>query len=93
VSWRAARHGLAGPLVHPVTRELAPTRDVVAGLVDHVRGALDDSGDAELVTDLFEQLVARGNGAVRQRAVHEATGSLTRVVADLADRTEAGSRD
>jgi carboxylate-amine ligase len=89
-SWRAARHGLAGPLVHPLARSLAPTRDVVAGLLDHVRPALADAGDEELVADLFEQLVARGNGAVRQRAVHEATGSLTRVVADLADRTEAG---
>jgi carboxylate-amine ligase len=76
--------------VHPATRELAPTRTVVSGLLEHVRPALADTGDEELVADLFEQLVARGNGAVRQRAVHEATGSLTRVVADLADHTEAG---
>ncbi|RYU12817.1 carboxylate-amine ligase [Nocardioides iriomotensis] len=92
MSWRAARHGLAGPLVHPATRELTPTRPVVSALLAHVRPALADTGDEVLVADLFEQLVARGNGAVRQRAVHEATGDLTRVVADLADHTEAGWR-
>ena len=88
-SWRAARYGLPGPLVHPVEMRLAPTRVVVDSLVDHVRPALEEAGDDSLVADLFEQLVARGNGAVRSRAVHEATGSLERVVADLADRTEA----
>ena len=88
-SWRAARYGLPGPLVHPVEMRLAPTREVVDSLVDHVRPALEEAGDDSLVADLFEQLVARGNGAVRSRAVHEATGSLERVVADLADRTEA----
>lgn len=88
-SWRAGRHGLAGPLVHPVQRTLAPTRALVGDLVELVHPALDDSGDDALVRDLVERLIARGNGAVRQRAVLEATGSLERVVADIADRTEA----
>jgi glutamate---cysteine ligase / carboxylate-amine ligase len=88
-SWRAARYGAPGPLVHPATLTLAPTREVVAAFVDHVRPALREAGEADVVAHLFEQLLARGNGAVRQRSVHEATGSLEHVVGHLAERTEA----
>ncbi len=87
--WRAARFGVPGPLVHPGTLALAPTRGVVEALLDHVRDALEDAGDTRLVADLFEQLLARGNGAVRQRSVFEGSGDLGRVVADVAARTEA----
>jgi len=88
-TWRAARYGVPGPLVHPDTFELAPTRQVLSAFVHHVRDALDEAGDRDLVVELFEQMLSRGNGAVRQRAVLEASGSPARVVADLADRTEA----
>jgi glutamate---cysteine ligase / carboxylate-amine ligase len=87
-SWRAARFGLAGDLVHPTKVQLAGPRDVFAAALDHCRPALEESGDAALVVDLFERLLARGAGAARQRRVHEATGSLDAVVHDLADRTE-----
>jgi carboxylate-amine ligase len=86
--WRAARHGISGPLVHPVTGVLVPVREAFDALLAHAGRALERAGDADRVRDGFERLVARGNGAVRQRAVHEATGDLARVVADLAERTE-----
>ncbi len=88
-TWRAARYGAPGPLVHPERLELAPTRQVVGALMAHVEPALDEAGDLELVGELFEQLLARGNGAVRQRSTWESAGSLEAVVADLADRTES----
>ncbi|MDX6327466.1 MAG: hypothetical protein QOK15_3820, partial [Nocardioidaceae bacterium] len=39
------------------------------------------------IGDLLERSGSRGAGAARQRAVLEATGELTAVVADLARRT------
>jgi carboxylate-amine ligase len=86
--WRAARFGLAGRLVHPQDATLVPAREVFDATVRHVRPALEQAGDLDLVTGSFERLVARGTGAARQRAVHESTGDLVRVVADLARRTE-----
>jgi glutamate---cysteine ligase / carboxylate-amine ligase len=90
-AWRAGRYGLAGPLVHPATQRIAPVREVFAALLDHVRKALEETGDEALVVDLFERAVARGGGAARQRSVLEASGDLTAVVDDLVGRTERSS--
>lgn len=84
--WRAARFGLSSTLVHPVTRDLAPAREVIAALVDHVRGDLEAAADLERVNDGVERVFA-GNGAVRQRAAFERTGSVEGVVDDLIERT------
>jgi carboxylate-amine ligase len=86
--WRAARHGLAGDLVHPVDATLVPARAVFDATVEHCRDALDEHGDLDRVRDLFERLVARGTGATRQRRAFESSGSLRGVVEDLARRTE-----
>jgi len=86
--YRAARHGLSADLVHPAKATLAPPREVLEAAVEHVRPALEEAGDLDLVQHLFEQLLARGNGATRQRQVFEATGSPLAIVEDLARRTE-----
>jgi carboxylate-amine ligase len=86
--WRAARHGLADDLVHPVDGSVASPRAVFEAVVSHSREALEEHGDLDVVTDGFERLVSRGNGATRQRRVFESTGSLPDVVDDLARRTE-----
>ncbi len=88
-AWRAGRYGLAGTLVHPVDRELAPARRVLESLVDRMRPALVDAGDLDVVTAGFERLLG-ATGASRQRAAYERTGSLEGMAADLVDRTEAG---
>ena len=85
-NWRAAKLGLSSTLVHPLRRDLAPAREVVAALVDHVRADLADAGDTERVDRGVERLLA-GNGAVRQRAAWERSGSLEAVVDDLVART------
>ena len=93
-AWRASRHGLSGQLVHPETFALAPVRDVLNALVEYVGDSLDDAGDREFVLDAFEHLLARGNGASRQRSVYEATGGdLQAVVKDLSERTAASWTD
>ncbi|HJR39848.1 MAG TPA: glutamate--cysteine ligase [Nocardioidaceae bacterium] len=88
-TWRASRYGTAGRLVHPEKLELAPVRDVFGALITQIGPALDDAGDRPMVEAAFEHLLARGNGASRQRAVFEAHGDLAAVVADLRRRTDA----
>ncbi len=87
--WRAARFGLSDELVHPLEGKLAPPRRVFEATIEHVRAALTETGDLELVEQSFERLLSRGNGATRQRRTFESTGSLPAVVEDLAGRTEA----
>lgn len=88
-AWRASRHGLSGRLVHPDEMALVPAREAVAALVDHTRDALEAAGDAALVDDGVERLLARGNGATQQRRAFERTGELAEVVAEAVARTEA----
>ena len=90
-AWRAGRYGLAGTLVHPVDRDLAPARLVLESLVDRMRPALVDAGDLDVVTAGFERLLG-ATGASRQRAAYERTDSLEGVAADLVDRTEQAWR-
>ncbi len=88
-TWRAARYGLAGDLVHPVHGTLAGPREMFAALVERTRPALEETGDLDRVTTSFERLLARGTGATRQRRVFERSGGdLRAVVEDLARRTE-----
>src|SRR3954464_8950654 len=81
-SWRAARYGVATDLVHPRSRRLASPREVFAALVDEVGEHLDRTGERGLVEGAFERVLARGNGAVRQRRTFEETGDLVAVVDD-----------
>jgi carboxylate-amine ligase len=89
-SWRAARYGVDGELVHPCTGRPAPARDMLADLVDRVRPALADAGDLELVSDLLAALLARGSGASAQRDVYRRTGSLSAVVTHAVANTLRG---
>ena len=66
--WRAGRSGLTGDLVDPRTFRPAPAHDVIGALIEHVRDALVDAGDLDLVTDTLGALWSRGNGSMRQLA-------------------------
>jgi carboxylate-amine ligase len=79
-AWRAARSGLTGDLVHPLTGRPAPAAEVLHALVGHVRPALADAGDEKRVDAGIATLLRRGTGADLQRRVHEETGDLTAVV-------------
>jgi carboxylate-amine ligase len=87
--WKASRDGLSHDLVHPVDQRPVPARQAVEALIGHAGPALEDAGDLKRVENLFEQLMAGGSGAARQRAVVEAGGDLRDVVRDLAERTRA----
>ena len=86
--WRAARYGVSDTLVHPLRRDLAPAREVLDALADHVADALAEAGDADLVAEGLERVSAR-SGASQQRAAYERTGEVEGVVDDLIERTRA----
>ncbi|MGW7413777.1 glutamate--cysteine ligase [Streptomyces sp. NPDC054863] len=86
-SWRAARSGLCGDLVDPLTLTPAPAETVVRALLAHVAEALRDSGDMDLVKEHLDVLLARGNGAHVQRELLRRTGNLRAVVEECARRT------
>lgn len=86
-SFRASRSGLRDELVHPLTGHPAPVRVVVLALLEHLRPALERSGDLDLVGGRLDELLAHGSGADRQRRVAAATGDLTHVVADAVEQT------
>lgn len=88
-TWQAGREGVDGSLLDPLTSRPRPAIEVLGDLVEHVRPALTEAGDVDLVEERLQQVLVRGNGARRQRAVLEKTYRLTDVVADLA-RVTAG---
>ncbi|MFD4028567.1 glutamate--cysteine ligase [Streptomyces sp. NPDC058576] len=81
-SWQAGRSGLEGRLVHPRTRRPEPAPDVLRALLDHVRDALEDSGDLTAVETALAAVDRRGNGARIQRETLARTGSLRDTVAE-----------
>ncbi|MFE1924891.1 glutamate--cysteine ligase [Streptomyces asoensis] len=87
--WRAARSGLTGELLHPVTMRRAPAGTVVGALLEHVEDALADSGDLERARTSCARLLRDGNGSVVQREVWRRTGSLREVVAACVRHTQA----
>ncbi|WP_324652360.1 glutamate--cysteine ligase [Georgenia sp. H159] len=88
-TWQAARYGLSGELLDPVTSRPRPAADVLADLVEYVRPALEEYDDVALVTEGVARLLTDGTGADRQRREMERTGSLSDVVA-AAVRTTHG---
>lgn len=89
--WRAARDGLAGGLLHPVSGALVNASEAVLALVDRVAPALDEAGDRERVDAAVLRLASAGTGARRQRQAFERSGQVQGVVADLVERTAAGA--
>jgi carboxylate-amine ligase len=79
-AWRAARSGITGELVHPLTGRPAPAADVAGALLETIRPALADADDEERVTDGVAAILRRGTGADFQRRVHRESGDPAAVV-------------
>lgn len=88
-AWRAARSGLSGQLVSPVHGASAPAADVVGELLAHARPALEAAGDLEWVSSRLKELLARGNGAIRQRQWRADGADDTELVARAVEATLA----
>ncbi|MFI6764903.1 glutamate--cysteine ligase [Streptomyces sp. NPDC050355] len=87
--WRAARFGLSGELVDPLTAELVPAAVLVDRFLDHVRGPLTDAGDWAETTGLVNRAFRRGNSADRQRRALTRSRRVADVVELLINETMA----
>jgi carboxylate-amine ligase len=85
--WRAARDGLAGCCLHPVSGELAPVLMQLRQLVDNLTPVLSEIGDLDFVGARLAELARSGGGAQRQRAAFATRQRLEDVVDALAVRT------
>lgn len=70
----AARSGTRGELVDPRSLQPAAAPDVLTALVEHVAPALQAREETDLVHDGLARILARGNGAARQRAAWQRGG-------------------
>jgi carboxylate-amine ligase len=88
--WRAARSGLSGRLVDPVSGEAVPAAAAVASFLDVVRPALEETGDRVYVEDRIAAVLADGGPAARQRAAYSRRDRMTDVVDELLAETGNG---
>ncbi|MGC3995255.1 MAG: glutamate--cysteine ligase [Propionicimonas sp.] len=86
-AWRAARSGLRGPLVHPLTLRQEPADAVVAALLEQLRPVLAEQAEWELAQVLWTDVLTRGTGAQEQRGW--ASGGLSEVLRHAAEATLA----
>jgi carboxylate-amine ligase len=86
-SWRASRSGLAGQLLDPYTGRPRPAWEVVEALFAHIQSAAAELGDEDHLHAGLERLRARGPGASWQRSRYAASGSLSDMILQAADRT------
>jgi carboxylate-amine ligase len=80
--WRAARYGLDAELIDVERVVSVAAHDLVERLLARLRGALEEDGAWEEVSELVGATLRRGNGAARQRAAF-ARGSSVDEVVDL----------
>ncbi|MCP2169476.1 carboxylate-amine ligase [Goodfellowiella coeruleoviolacea] len=88
--WRAARYGMEGTVLDPLSERLVPASTLVNHLLVWARPGLEANGDLEWVTDSAERLIAGGSGAARQRGALQRRGRLTDVVDLLVEQTAPG---
>ncbi|HAP89116.1 MAG TPA: carboxylate--amine ligase [Arthrobacter bacterium] len=81
-AWLASRWGIDGELLHPLTHKPDTARNVIAALHDHVRDALDETGDTVYVEESLDRIFSNGTGASLQRQAYARHGRLADVVSD-----------
>lgn len=81
--WQAAKHGLDGNQLDPETGDKIPSDQLIRTLLGHIRDALDENGDIELVKSATDRLLTHGNGARRQRGCMAQDG-IAAVISDAA---------
>lgn len=91
--WMASRWGVRGELLHPVTHRPDTARNVISALHDHVRDALNESGDAAYVEEALDRIFSNGTGASWQRQSYESSGRLADVVAQAIGLTHQEPAD
>ena len=88
--WRACRFGLDEELIDPWGRTTVPASRMIEALLAFVRPPLESVGEWDEVSTLVREIVARGNGATRQRRAFERAGKFEDVVDLILDETARG---
>ncbi|MCV7280728.1 glutamate--cysteine ligase [Mycolicibacterium flavescens] len=89
--WKSARDGIDGDAVDLVDGHArVPAGELLGRLVEHVRPALEDVGDYDLVVDGLRRVTEAGNGASRQRRAWQRGHDVGDVVAAAAEATLEG---
>ncbi|MFC9588791.1 glutamate-cysteine ligase family protein [Streptomyces sp. NPDC056944] len=85
----AARHGLEGEGLDPLSGECVPVTTAVERLLARAGPGLAAVGDLEIAETLVDRVRRPGGGAALQRASYQRRGRLSDVVSDLARATLA----
>ncbi len=88
-TWRAARWGTAGELMHPITGRRESAWSVIGELVERITPALRDNGDLAEIEAGLDRIKRGGTGAERQRAVFAESDDLDVVLTDAVRRSHA----
>src|SRR4029453_10518450 len=90
--WLAARYGLEAPVMDLATgrRNRVPVAQLVRRTLKEIQPHARELGAAAEL-DGIREILARGNGADRQRRVWNANRDITEVVREIADATEAAT--
>ena len=89
--WRAARYGLDADLIDVEAGRGAPALSVVEKFLASLRPSLEECGEWDEISTLVHELVARGNGATRQRAAYARGGRFEDVVDLIVKETAKGT--
>ncbi len=85
--WKAARTGLDGDGLDPLTAHVEPAGVRLDRLLDYAAPALRELEEYDFVADISARVRARGNGAQRQLAALRRRGDIGDVVDELARAT------
>lgn len=86
--WKSARDGLDGEATDLLeSHATVPARKLLQRMVEHVKPALEDVGDYDMVTAELERICDEGNGAMRQRRAWHRRHDVKDVIAELAAAT------
>jgi carboxylate-amine ligase len=85
--WRSARDGLHGSALDPFTLRCTTFPELLDTLLRHIRAELEERGELQDVRSLAGKVVARGNGATRQRRALHRRGAVADVVNQAARAT------
>jgi carboxylate-amine ligase len=84
--WLAARHGLEAELLDHSTGERVSVREVTAQTLQRLAPHARELGCSEQLNGI-EDLLQRGNGALRQQMVYEANHDLRELMAEIVATT------
>lgn len=88
--WRAARYGLDDRLVDVHHGTLVPAGAAVDELLRFVRADLEGAGEWDEAIALWRRVAAEGNGARRQRAAFQRSGSWADLMRYVVEQTLPG---